>query len=717
MKRGKCRIALLLLWLLPAFLLAETGENLWLRYVPLNDTLQSYYGDHIKNLMVKEDGEVADAAENEFKMAYAGLTGRALKTVGKPVAGTLVMATVDNPVLKDFNLSALLSSCGDEGYVIKNFVVKGGSVLVMAANNQAGLLYGTFGLIRMMQTGDKLDGLEVIETPSYHLRMLNHWDNLNGTVERGYAGHSIWWNRTEDEAALNKDYTIYARANASVGINGTVLNNVNAAPEVLTTEYLQRYAAIAAVLRPYNIKVFMSVNMASPAVIGNLKNSDPLNPDVVNWWENKVKEIYQIIPDFGGFLVKANSEGQPGPQDYGRTHADGANLLAKALKPYNGVVMWRAFVYEPGNEDRARQAFSEFKPFDGQFEENVIIQVKNGPVDFQPREPFSPLFGAMEKTPLMVEFQITQEYLGFSNHLAYLSTMWEETLDADTWCKGSGSTVAKTTDGSIFQHKLTAIAGVANIGRDVNWTGHHFAQSNWYAFGRLAWNNQLPSHQIAYEWINMTFTHDEAFVKPVKEIMMQSREAVVNYMTPLGLHHLMGWSHHHGPEPWTDIPGARPDWLPSYYHKASTDGIGFNRSSTGSNAVAQYFSPVRELYNHPATCPENLLLWFHHLPWDYRLQSGETLWDALCYAYYDGVEDVRSFQKQWDTLEGMIDADRFKHIQHKMKVQTREAIWWRDACILYFQTFSGKPIPYELERPIHDLDELKKIKFDMTHHN
>lgn len=717
MKRRLILFFLVMILILPLTVLAETGENLWLRYLPLSNQLQQKYAGSISSLMVAGEGAISKSAESEIIMAYSGLIGKPLRKVTKPVAGTLLIGTAQHRAIRDLNLSSELEKCGDEGYIMRSVSVKGGNILVIAANSNAGLLYGTFDLIRRMQIGDDIGQLNVVEKPRYNLRLLNHWDNLNGTVERGYAGHSIWWNRPENETVLRNQYLYYARANASVGINGTVLNNVNAAPEALTAEYIEKYARIAEIMRPYNIKVYMSVNMASPAVIGKLKNSDPLNPDVVKWWEEKVKEIYARIPDFGGFLVKANSEGQPGPHDYGRTHVDGANLLAKAIKPYKGVVMWRAFVYEPGQEDRARQAYNEFMPFDGKFEDNVIIQVKNGPVDFQPREPFSPLFGAMKETPLMVEFQITQEYLGFSNHLAYLSTMWKETLNADTWCKGAGSTVAKTTDGTIYPHKLTAIAGVANIGRDVNWTGHHFAQSNWYAYGRLAWNHQLSSEAIANEWIKMTFTHNQAFVKPVSEIMMRSREAVVSYMTPLGLHHLMGWSHHHGPEPWTEIPGARPDWLPSYYHKASSYGIGFDRTTKGSNAVEQYFSPVKELYNDPNTCPENLLLWFHHLPWDYRLQSGKTLWDAICYKYYEGVEEVRLFQKKWDMLEDMIDAQRFSEIQYKMKVQTREAIWWRDACILYFQTFSGKTIPFELERPIHDLDELKKIKFDMTHHN
>jgi alpha-glucuronidase len=696
---------------------AESGAQLWLRYGN-TPNLHDYYAGAIKSVVITEDGAVMNAIRNEMQDALSKHTNeKGGKAARRLSPGALVIGTPASPFVNDPVMLDELKQLNQEGYIIRTMNVRGGPITVIAANSHNGLLYGSFHLIRLLQTGSNIDNLNIKEEPAFNLRILNHWDNLNGTVERGYAGYSIFWNRSEDLSQLKEEYTLYARANASVGINGTVINNVNANPNVLTTEYIERFAWLADIFRPFGIKIYMSINFASPAVIGGLSDSDPLNTDVVKWWETKTKEIYSLIPDFGGFLVKANSEGQPGPHDYDRTHVDGANMLAKILQPYDGIVMWRAFVYEPGQEDRALQAYTEFMPFDGKFEENVIVQVKNGPVDFQPREPFSPLFGAMQKTPVMVEFQITQEYLGFSDHLAYLSTMWKEVLDADTWAMGSGSTVAKTTDGSLFPHKLTAISAVANIGRDINWTGHHFGQANWYAFGRLAWNYNLTSEGIADEWIRMTFSHDPAFIKPVSDIMMRSREAVVDYMTPLGLHHLMGWSHHYGPEPWTDIEDARPDWLPRYYHRASEFGIGFDRSETGSNSVGQYYSPLNKLYNSPTTCPENLLLWFHHLPWDYRLQNGKILWDAIVYKYYAGVEEARHFQREWDRLEGFIDERRFKEVQHKLKIQTREAIWWRDACVLYFQTYSKRPIPAELERPIHDLDEMKKLKFDMLHHN
>ena len=601
---------------------------------------------------------------------------------------------------------------GKEGYLITGNKISGVSIQALS---EKGLLYGAYHLLRLQQTGNDAGELNISESPSYDVRVLNHWDNLNGTIERGYAGHSLWkWE--ELPGVISPRYREYARANASVGINGTVLNNVNASPTILTEEYLQKVKVLADIFRPYGIKVYLSVNFSSPKIIGGLSDSDPLNPDVQKWWTNKVKEVYQLVPDFGGFLVKANSEGQPGPHDYGRTHADGANMLAKALKPYKGIVMWRAFVYDPNSEDRAKQAYEEFVPLDGQFMDNVIVQVKNGPVDFQPREPFTSLFGAMQKTPLMVEFQITQEYLGFSNHLAYLAPMYKECLDSDTYCKGTGSTVAKVTDGSLIPAPFSAISGVANTGSDTNWTGHHFAQSNWYCFGRLAWNYNLTSEQIADEWIRMTFTDDKQFIEPVKEMMLASREAVVDYMMPMGLHHIFAEGHHYGPQPWHDR-AQRKDWTAVYYHKADALGLGFDRTTTGSNNVSQYFSPLKEQFNNIETCPENLILWFHHVPWDYKMKNGRTMWDELCYKYDQGVQQVREFQKTWDRVEMYVDKQRFGDVQSKLRIQSKDAVWWKDACLLYFQTFSGKPIPYDIERPVNELDELKKIRLNMTHHN
>ena len=580
----------------------------------------------------------------------------------------------------------------DEGYTISK---QNGKIQISSPTDR-GILYGTYHLLRLQAMNTDIESkLPITENPSYDLRILNHWDNLDGTIERGYAGQSLWqWEELPN--TLSPRYIDYARANASIGINGTVLNNVNASPQILSATYLQKVKALADLFRPYGIKVYLSANFASPMVLDNLPTADPLDKEVIRWWKNKAKEIYRLIPDFGGFLVKANSEGQPGPCDFGRTHAEGANMLADALKPYKGIVMWRAFVYSPDDADRAKQAYQEFKPLDGQFRSNVIIQTKNGPVDFQPREPYSPLFTAIEHTDQMVEFQITQEYLGHSNHIAYLAPMWKEFFDF------------------VPANSLKAIAGVSNIGTDVNWCGHPFAQSNWYAFGRLAWNPSLSSEEIADEWLKQTFSTETVFVEPVKELMLQSREAVVDYMMPMGLHHLFAWGHHYGPEPWCAIPGARPDWMPSYYHKADKTGIGFDRSSKGSNAVAQYPSSLAKLYDNIDTCPEEYILWFHHVPWTYKMKNGTTLWESLCRHYDKGVQQTKSFQKTWDSIKGHIDNDRFYQVQSLLKTQTRDAIWWKDACLLYFQEFSQLPFPSDMESPIHDLDELKKVNLGIS---
>lgn len=592
------------------------------------------------------------------------------------------------------------------------------------ANTERGILYGVYELLRRQQTGQAIR--DELVNPSWENRLLNHWDNLDGTVERGYAGHSIFWRAGNDSLTVTPEdlklWEEYARANASIGINGSVLNNVNASPKVLSAAYLNRVKAIADVLRPYGIKTYLSINFASPMVIGGLSTADPLNAEVVDWWKNKTKEIYTLIPDFGGFLVKANSEGQPGPQDFGRNHVDGANLLADALNPYGGLVMWRAFVYNPSDEDRAKQAYNEFMPFDGQFRDNVIIQVKNGPIDFQPREPFSPLFGAMKQSPVMAELQVTQEYLGHSLHLVFLAPMWEEFLHSETWQEGEGSTVARTTDGSLFEQKHTAIAGVANIGLDDNWCGHDFAQANWYAYGRQAWDSSLSSEQIADEWLKLTFSRsllvegdqevvlpmewDLNFLKPVKQMMLNSHQAAVDYMMPLALHHIFAAHHHYGPGPWWAPKGVRKDWTPPYYHQADSEGIGFDRTASGSDAVSQYHEPLQSQLSSPETCPEALLLWFHHVSWDYKMKNGRTLWNELCYRYDQGVQQVRQFQKVWDQAERYVDRDRFDRVQQRLRDQSLNAVEWKDACLLYFQQFSQRPIPYDLERPVNNLDDL-----------
>ncbi|HEY1113904.1 MAG TPA: alpha-glucuronidase, partial [Chitinophagaceae bacterium] len=506
-------------------------------------------------------------------------------------------------------------------------------------------------------------------------------------------------------------YIDYARANASIGINGTVLTNVNANALVLTEPYLQKVAALANVFRPYGIKVYLTARFSAPIEIGGLKTADPLDTAVQGWWKRKTAEVYRLIPDFGGFLVKANSEGQPGPQNYGRNHAEGANMLADAVEPFGGIVMWRAFVYSNETpEDRFKQAYNEFKPLDGKFRRNVLVQVKNGPIDFQPREPFHPLFGAMPQTPLAMEFQLTQEYLGFATHLVYLPSMFREVLKADTYAKGAGSTVAEVVDGSLEKHPLSAMAGVANIGSDINWTGHPFGQANWYAYGRLAWDHSLTEEQIADEWIRQTFGNRQRLVDGVKKIMLSSHEALVNYMTPLGLHHIMGYGHHYGPAPWWD-KAPRADWNPTYFHKADKQGIGFDRTASGSNALAQYHPEVRKQYGNLATCPEEYLLWFHYVPWDYKMKSGRTLWEELCARYYAGVDSVRVMQKGWAAMKPYVDKQRFEQVRMLLDIQEKEAVWWRNACLLYFQTFSGMSIPATYEQPDKTLEYYKSLRF------
>lgn len=582
---------------------------------------------------------------------------------------------------------------GDEGYTIRS----AGNDIILESSAEKGLLYAAYHLLRLQAEGNDCKNLNISESPLYEYRILNHWDNIDGTVERGYAGKSLWkWE--ELPSVISPTYEKYARANASVGINGTVLNNVNASIEILSDKYLDKVKALSDIFRPYGIKVYLSVNFASPMKLGGLDTADPMDEKVAEWWKRKVHEIYSLIPDFGGFLVKANSEGQPGPCDYGRTHAQGANMLASALKPYGGIVMWRAFVYSPTDDDRAKQAYLEFKPLDGKFLDNVIVQVKNGPIDFQPREPYSPLFGSMPHTPLMVEFQITQEYLGHSNHLAYLAPMWKEFYEY------------------VSPYSIKAVAGVANIGDDVNWCGHDFAQSNWYAFGRLAWDPKLSSSQIAREWLVQTFTDESEFLNSVEEMMLESREAVVDYMMPLGLHHIFAWNHHYGPEPWYEIPGARADWLPSYYHCADREGIGFDRTTTGSDAVSQYPDSLAAVFNSLSSCPEEFLLWFHHVSWDHKLKSGNTLWDELCYKYQTGVEKAQEFCEVWNQMSDYVDSERYQAIANRLKIQADDAVWWKDACLEYFRTFSRMKYPSGVDKPVFRLKELKKVKLPISNY-
>ena len=590
---------------------AEDGSRLWLRYDEVNKA--------------KVDGPACVAAD-ELRRYYPG---------------EQVKLVID-PAMAD-----------DEGYLIAGNTI--------SAKTERGLLYGAYALLRGESGASK---------PFYKLRILNHWDNLDSSIERGYAGKSIFW-PTFDPQHIRE----YARANASIGINGTVLNNVNASARQLNKENLQKAKEIAAILRPYGIRVYLSVNFASPMGLGGLKTADPLNPQVRRWWKRKAEEIYKMIPDFGGFLVKANSEGQPGPGDYKRSHADGANMLADAVAPFGGIIMWRSFVYGANHkgEDRVKQAVSEFLPCDGQFRKNVILQSKNGPLDFQPREPYAPIFDNIHHTPQMVELQITQEYLGQSRHLVYLAPMWREFFRF------------------VAPERMTGIAGVANIGDDANWCGHHFSQANWYAFGRLAWNPAMKSEEIAEEWLRATFDlspNPSPKERGVVSMMLRSREACVDYMMPLGLHHIFKFDHHYGPEPDGFIKTYPLEWCPVYYHQADKQGVGFDRTHTGSDATSQYREPYCSLYDNPSTCPENLLLWFHHLPWTYRMNSGRTLWEEMQYRYNRGVSEVEDFCKTWQDCKPYIDEQRWREVDERMQHQLENAREWRDVCLKYFKTFA-----------------------------
>ena len=598
--------------LISTMAMAEDGSRLWLRYDEVN-----------KAKVTGPEGVAAD----ELRKYYTGSEAR----------------LVIDPTVT-----------ADEGYVVSGSTVR--------AKTERGLMYGAYALLR---------GEQGASEPFYSLRILNHWDNLDGSVERGYAGRSIFW-PTFDPQHIK----VYARANASIGINGTVLNNVNASPKMLSKENLLKVKQIADILRPYGIRVYLSVNFASPIGLGGLKTADPLNAKVRQWWKAKAREVYRLIPDFGGFLVKANSEGQPGPGDYNRSHADGANMLADAVAPYGGIIMWRSFVYgsKHKGEDRVKQAVSEFKGDDGKFRKNVILQSKNGPLDFQPREPYAPIFDQMTQTPQMVELQITQEYLGQSRHLVYLAPMWREFFRF------------------VEPGKLAGIAGVANIGLDTNWCGHHFSQANWYAFGRLAWNPSMKSEEIASEWLAATFDGNKnpqssTLNSQLLSVMLRSREACVDYMMPLGLHHIFKFDHHYGPEPDGFIKSYPIEWCPVYYHQADTAGVGFDRTHTGSNATSQYREPYCSLYDDPSTCPENLLLWFHHLPWTYRMNSGRTLWEELQVRYNRGVSEVEDFCRVWQAAKPYVDEQRWREVDERMQHQLENAREWRDVCLKYFGSF------------------------------
>ena len=666
---------------------AEDGYRLWLRYDPLPAEVRQHFAPSVTEIVVQSNGAIARSASSELQHGLSGL-------LAKPIP---VRQSVDRSgaIVAELKKAGL----GSEGFTIRSTRVSGHRATVITASDERGLLYGAFALLRRVQTEQPIDQLDLRDRPRLALRMLDHWDNLNGSVERGYAGRSLWdWRTLPDWK--DPRYTDYARADASIGINGVVLNNVNAEADILTGPYLKKVKALADIFRPWGIRVYLSARFSAPIDIGGLKTADPLDPAVRAWWKAKSDEIYAQIPDFGGFLVKANSEGEPGPQDYHRTHADGANMLAEALRPHGGIVLWRAFVYSSMNEDRAKQAYDEFQPLDGKFADNVIVQIKNGPIDFQPREPFHPLFGAMPHTKLAMEAQITKEYLGFNTHLAYLGTMWEEVLKSRTWRPQPSSRV---------KDSISAMAGVANTGSSRSWSGSQFDQANWYAFGRLAWDPQASAQSIAEEWTRMTWGNDQRIVKTVVPMMMGSRQAVVDYMTPLGLAHLMGTDHHYGPAPWvSDL--QRPEWNPVYYHRADANGIGFERTMEGSNALSQYATEVQLGF----VDVDNLdfLLWFQHVPWDQKIElTGRTVWEELVWRYDHGLDEVRAMRRHWETLRGSVDEQRFAEVSAYLAIQEREAKWWRDACIAYFESVSHRPLPAGVAPPEHPLFYYEALRF------
>lgn len=672
----------------------EDGSKLWLRYpvVPVQPRLDEYKAA-FTNVVTAGSSDTLAAAAEELVLGLSGLTGTSVTSGAAKGPGDVVIGTLGTAEIDAFELNDQVAALGPEGYLVKSVPAEGGTQTVVAANSDVGVLYGAFALLRQLSMHAPVTSLEVSDSPKVQNRILNHWDDLNGAVERGYAGRSLW-NWTALPGTLSPRYKEYARANASIGINGTVLTNVNATKGnnedmwgAQRAQYFEKVKALADVFRPYGIRVYLT----APFSAGGTSN--PADANTRKWWVDRLNELYTLIPDFGGLLIKASSEGEPGPSD-GATHADGANMLAEAVGD-RGIVLWRAFVYgENVASDRIRQAYDEFKPLDGQFDDNVLVQVKNGPLDFQPREPFSPLFGKMPQTQLALELQITKEYLGQDTHLAYVGPMYEEILKSDTYANGEGSTVARVIDGTVHDSKITAMAGVSNIGSDTNWTGSHFNQANWYAYGRMAWDPDASAKEVAEEWIRQTLSNDPDLVEPTAELMMASYSALVNYMTPLGLVHIMGTDHHYGPAPWVSNLD-RAEWNPVYYHDADAQGIGFNRTANGgSNAIEQYHDPLKTRLSDKATVGNDLLLFFHHVGWDEQLDTGRTVWEELVHRYSQGVDEVQAMRDQWAAAaEGRIDAARFQAMTDFLEIQHWEARWWRDACLAYFGATSGKSIP------------------------
>jgi alpha-glucuronidase len=681
---------------------AEDGYDLWLRYAKVESPQRlSHYRDVIGATAVVGAGPTRNAIRDELARALPRLLGKPVAVSSNlPNENGLIAGSIEELAKHGIHPADVNGDeLGKEGYAIRTQVVNGRQAILVTGRTDAAVLYGVFHFLRLLQTEQPIDALRLQSVPRIEMRLLNHWDKAGGRIEQGFAGRSLWkWD--ELPRKIDPRYRDYARACASVGINGAVLNSINAESKILSHAYLRKAAALADVLRPYGVRVYLSPRFSSPKELSRLATCDPRDPAVALWWRDKAREIHDLIPDFGGFLVKANSEGQPGPQDYGATHVDGANMLAAAVAPFGARVLWRAFVYDlkPG-DDRARCAMDEFAPLDGQFQENVLVQAKNGPLDFQPREPFSPLVGRMPKTPLAMELQVTQEYLGRSTYLVFLAPLWKEILDAETYARGPGSSVARVVDGTLDGHAISAIAGVANTGSDRNWCGHHMAQANWYAFGRLAWDHRLTSDEIADEWVRMTWSNHEPVVATMKSILLGSHQAAVDYTTPLGLNFLCIRRDHYTPAPETR----------HYFHCADAAGIGYDRSrATGSRAVEQYHEPLASQLDSVETCPERFLLWFHHVPWNHQMPSGRTLWEELQRRYAAGVAACDRMAADWNSLEGKVDQDRFAHVRSRLEGQRRAARQWQETCVDYFRQLAEptRKTPTSSSRPTPRLPSL-----------
>lgn len=706
----------------------EDGYELWLRYRHIEDPqLLARYQKAIPSASVLGASSTTSAIKDELNLSLPVILGQKIPlSSNTTVDSGLVIGTWDKLQNLAYPMtSAEREKLGTDGFIIRWIQEKGRPRLIVSGNTDRALLYGTFYLIRQLQMHRDITKLDVTSIPRIRYRLLNHWDNLNGRIERGYAGGSLWnWN--ELPQTIDPRYRDYARACASIGINGAVLNNVNAQVESLDHDHLVKTAALAAEFRPYGIRVLLVPKFSAPILLGKLSTADPRSPEVLAWWKQKVDEIYKLIPDFGGFLVKANSEGQPGPQTYGATHVDGANMFANLLHPHGGIVLWRAFVYGNSNTinqvtERANAAYMQFHPLDGQFADNVVIQIKNGPLDFQPREPFNPLFGAMPKSHEGMECEITQEYLGQSAHLVYLAPLWKATLDSDTYVIGPGSTVGKVIDGSLDHQDLSLMSGIANTGNNRNWCGHPFAQANWYAFGRLAWDHELSAETIADEWIRCTWSNDPDVVASIKQIMLSSWETCVSYMTPLGLAFLNN-NNRNGPQPGLVMEGNRANWLTQYYHRMDAQGIGFDRSSSGTKGTALYHEPLGSQLDHLASCPEKYLLWFHHIPWNYRMASGRTLLDELDFDYAKGIAECQTLRDEWKALQGKVDEKRYKDVLNRLDQQVQSAQLWRKTCMDAFKSTAGSkekipgkeiPVPdlgASPESPIFKASEMKPLQ-------